>query len=150
MARIFDPKDVEITVTPEEEHISPDGQFDTGDGEADLEIINAIKKASEWSEWAWCCVKVTASWGGFEGTAYLGGVSILEDEKYPETKDPEKYFREHLGHFEDMKDEAIQELKKTSRENGWEIVETTSPFNAYGQMRTIQDGKLGPFPGKAK
>lgn len=117
MARAFNIDDVEITVTPKEEHISPDGQFETGDGEADLEIIDAIKKASEYSEWAWCCVKVTASWGGFEGTAYLGGVSILEDE------DPEKYFREHLGYFEDMKEEAIEDLKQTIRHHGWEIEE---------------------------
>jgi len=52
MARAFNIDDVEITVTPESEDISPDGQFETGDGEADLEIINAIKEASEWSEWA--------------------------------------------------------------------------------------------------
>jgi hypothetical protein len=123
MARTFNTDDVEITVTPEHEDISPDGQFDTGDGETDLEIINAIKEASEWSDWAWCCVKVTASWGCFEGTAYLGAVSILEDEEHPETKDPEKYFREHMGYFEDMKAEAIEDLKQTIRHNGWEIEE---------------------------
>jgi len=127
MARPFNINEVEITVTPEPEEIEIKGQFDSGDAEQDARLEKKIREELEWSEWAWCTVKVTASWGGFEGSAYLGAVSILDE------KDPERYFRETHGYFEDLKDEAIEDLKAEIEAAGWEL----DPAGVQDQLKAL-------------
>lgn len=127
MGRTFNTNEVEITVTAEPEDIEIKGQFDSGDAEQDAELERKIREESEWSEWAWCTVKVTASWGGFEGTSNLGAVSILGE------NNPERYFRETYGYFEDMKDEAIEDLKAEIEAAGWEL----DPAGVQDQLQAL-------------
>lgn len=63
---------------------------------ADLEAGN---------EWAWCCVKVTAEWNGFEGKDYLGGCSYASEDD----------FKQPGGYYDDMKQQALDDLYRTVR-----------------------------------
>jgi hypothetical protein len=54
------------------------------------------------NEWAWCTVKVTASWKSHEGEAYLGGCSYKSEED----------FKEPGGYWEQMKEEALDDLNQ--------------------------------------
>jgi len=113
MSRIFHPSDVLFTITPEPEHISVrDGNFELSDGSPDEEQIAAIEKQMEHSEWAWCSVKVTASWGGFEGSDHLGCCSYKDEDDFAEG-----------GYLPQMQEEAMEDLKRNIRAAGWEIVE---------------------------
>jgi hypothetical protein len=75
--------------------------MDSGDKDADREAEDKVIKESEWNEWAWCCVKVTAKLAGFEGHDYLGGCSYND----------EKDFKQG-GYYEDMKNVATDNLYK--------------------------------------
>ena len=67
----------------------------------DAEMVAEINEASEWNEWAWCCAKVTARYGSFEGTDYLGGCS------YKSAAD----FMTPGGYYADMVAAALDDLK---------------------------------------
>lgn len=125
MSRVFNLSEVEFTITPEPEDHSPyHDLFEREDGSNDDELCKRICDEAEQSPWAWTCVKVSAKWAGFEGTAYLGAVSIL-DEYLDGAKDGEEYFRKHMG-YEDMQNDAVGDLKKLIGAAGWEIVEKAS------------------------
>lgn len=48
----------------------------SGDDEVDAEAEQWIRdQLDAGNEWAWCCVKVTATFKGLEATDYLGGCS---------------------------------------------------------------------------
>lgn len=105
MARHLDPHAVEYTIECLPEDSSPrDNHFD------DEATIVSIEKEMESNEWAWCVVRVTAKWGGFEGTNYLGGCSYKDEADF--AKD---------GYLPQMKDEALADLKKTIRDAGWKF-----------------------------
>ena len=67
----------------------------------DAEMVAEICEASQWNEWAWCCAKVTARYGSFEGTDYLGGCS------YKSAAD----FMTPGGYYADMVAAALDDLK---------------------------------------
>lgn len=126
VSKDFYVEDVEFILTLEEDFSPIRGSFATGNDEEDKRLEDQIIEASENSLWAWCCVVVTASWGGMEGTATIGGVSVLPGsgdgfniEDTDESK--EDYFRKHMGYFEDMKEEALDDLKRNISENGWTV-----------------------------
>jgi len=52
------------------------------------------------NEWAWCCMKVTAKWEGYEGVDYLGCCS------YESAAD----FKQPGGYYDDMKSQALEAL----------------------------------------
>lgn len=54
------------------------------------------------NEWAWCCVRVTATFATFKGTDYLGGCSYLS----------QKDFEQPGDYYDDMKHEAFNRLVK--------------------------------------
>lgn len=71
-----------------------------GDDTLDAELENNVRQALEsGNDWAWCTVKVTASYQKYKGSDYLGGCSY----------DSQRDF-ETSGYFEDMKDEALNDL----------------------------------------
>ena len=72
----------------------------SGDDEYDKEVEDKLIAESEWNEWAWCMVKITAKYKGAKGTDYLGGCSYKN----------EKDFIQNSGYFEDMKQNAYAEL----------------------------------------
>lgn len=113
MARRFTLAEVLFSIDPEAEHMSPsDGHFELPDGSPDTEVIDDIIKRAEHNEWAWCSVKVTAKWGGFEGNAYLGGCSYEDEDDFAKG-----------GYLPQMQDEAVAELKRAIELAGWEISE---------------------------
>lgn len=69
----------------------------------DKECENKIYRELESGNgWAWCCVKVSAKWRGFEGTDYLRGCSY----------ESEKDFKND-GDYSDMLGRAIEDLSDT-------------------------------------
>lgn len=96
-------KDVEFTIEclPEEQPIKGNA-ISTGDEDEDQRVENAIfQQLDNGNEWAWCCVKVTASYRGLTAEDYLGCCS------YADKKDFEKDM-----YFKDMKQTTYKELIK--------------------------------------
>lgn len=95
--------EVEFVVECEGEHIPYKGNCSAIDEESDRKaetwIRNQLRRGNQW---AWCSVKVTARWKGYEGHDYLGGCSY-------KSKDD---FCQPGGYYDDMKDEALAELNK--------------------------------------
>jgi len=113
MARTMNPADIVFTITVEPEDTAPsEGGFEKPDGTPDKEIVAHIEKEMEWNEWAWCVVKVTAKWGGFEGTNYLGQCSYKDEADFAKG-----------GYLPQMKAEALDDLKANIKAAGWELEE---------------------------
>lgn len=93
--------DVEFEIECLPEHIPVRGNaMASDDPDLDREQEDSIIRDLEnGNEWAWCCVKVTASWNGFVGTDYLGGCSYKSEEDF-----------KACDYFEDMKGEALSDL----------------------------------------
>lgn len=125
MARTINPSDIVFTITPEPEHTSPRDDFD------DEAMVAKIEKDRKSNEWAWCIVKVTASFGGFEGTNYLSGCSYKDEDEFA-----------NGGYLPQMQDEAIADLKKNIKAAGWELGAGDLSDQLREQARTIiGDGK---------
>jgi len=94
--------EVEITITPEEEDRGPEGEFSSGDPEADAELVHEIhERLARGDLWAWCTVKVEARFGQFYGTAYLGGCSYEHQASFMEG-----------GYYEQMVGDAVDDLNQ--------------------------------------
>lgn len=100
MLRPLTRDDVIITVEALPEDSSPEGHFSTGDDERDRKICAEIREKAEWNSWAWCCIKVTASWRGHSASDYLGGCCY----------DSKEEFVSEGGYYDDMVDRALEEL----------------------------------------
>lgn len=75
----------------------------SGDDAADKEDENRIIADLEsGNEWAWCCVKVTATWNGFTGKDYLGCCSYASEDD----------FKVEGGYYDDMKQQALEDLHR--------------------------------------
>ena len=72
---------------------------DAQDKEAEDWILAELDRGNEW---AWCTVKVTATLGAFRGVDYLGCCSYHSEADFCQ---PGQY-------FEDMKGEALDDLKR--------------------------------------
>jgi len=97
----------EVTFTIEclEEDLQIEGNaMASGDDAVDQGVYDWIRGELErGNEWAWCCVKVTAAWGGFRGEDYLGGCSYRSREDFEQSN----------GYCADMKDRALDDLNAT-------------------------------------
>jgi hypothetical protein len=93
--------DVNIRLTVSEEFCPVKGNVLASGNDAEDEKV--IKRIAQGDVWAWCMVTITASLDelDFEGNSYLGCCS------YKNQKD----FLAPGGYYEDMKGEAIEELK---------------------------------------
>lgn len=79
----------------------------SGDKAFDREVEHKILcRLEQYDLWAWAAVTVIASWGPFEGKAYLGSCSY----------DDEEDFTQHSGYFDAMVAEALRELNRNVRE----------------------------------
>lgn len=97
-----------ITVEPEEDQVA--GNFATGDDELDRKLERDIIEAfNAGSVEAWCCIKVTATYQGFEGHDYLGCCSHLDGDDMPPVADQVKQTIDDCG----MRDEALDDLNQT-------------------------------------
>src|SRR3972149_4055343 len=90
-----------VEIAPED--IPPEGNaIASGDAAVGAEYIANIRRRLENGDlWAWCCVKVSARWGGFEGVDYLGAC-CYEDEAS---------FMQDGGYYQDMKERALEDLE---------------------------------------
>jgi hypothetical protein len=137
MTRALNPSEIEYTITLEPEDTTPSqGGFQKPDGSPDDEIIAAIEKEMEWNEWAWCTVKVTAKWGGFEGTSYLGQCSYKDEDDFAKG-----------GYLPQMKDDAVVELRDNIKAAGWELEGSEPDYSGVEALLTnlprtlVGDGK---------
>lgn len=94
-------KQVEFAIEALPEYIPIKGYaIASGDPEFDAKVENDIAEQLEINIWAWCTVKVTATWKGLEGTDYLGGCSYKS----------EKDFMENSGYYLGMRGYAYIDL----------------------------------------
>ena len=101
MIRKLTMDEVEFRVECEPEHTPIRGNCSVIDDETDRETEQWIEEQlRSGNEWAWCCVRVVATWNGFEGDAYLGCCSY----------ESEASFVAPRGYYDDMKSEALDDL----------------------------------------
>lgn len=110
--------EVTFTVTIEPDHISIEGNaMASGDPAADQEVYDWIRaELARGNEWAWCAVKVTAEWNGYQAADYLGGCSY----------ESEADFRAPGGYFDDMRKAALDALNANVRRAGETLLERFS------------------------
>lgn len=74
--------EVTFEVTTEPEDLEVRGNvLSSGDDDYDKEYEDRVLARLDRGEVeAWCCVAVKATWKGFHGTEYLGGVTLSEDD----------------------------------------------------------------------
>lgn len=94
-------KDVKFFISCEEEYALVRGNaIASGNDEEDAEVEKTIiDDYNNGNSWAWCCVKVTAKWNGFEASDYLGCCSYKNEDDF-----------KIGGYYEQMKAEALEQL----------------------------------------
>ena len=110
----------EITCMPEDTPVRGNA-LDSGDPAEDRKIEDEIiSDLDNGNEWAWCCVRVRATWKGFTGEDYLGGCCYGSRAEF-----------EAGGYLPDMKAQALADLNasvaRTAEEIGSLLV--TLPFD---------------------
>lgn len=91
--------DIIVECLPEDLQIK--GNASAIDDETDAQVEREIlEQLDSGNEWAWCCIKVTLKWKGFEGTDYLGACSYKSKKDFIESND----------YFPDMVSRAFDEL----------------------------------------
>ena len=97
--------EVSFDVFIENEEEGPEGWMDD-------DLVAVVREAMEHCEWAWCAVTVVAELNGFKGYAYLGGCSYKS----------EKDFTEAGGYYDDLCDEAYEDLVRAVEETRTRLV----------------------------
>jgi hypothetical protein len=96
--------EVTFSLSIEEEEDPVKGHFESDEPEKDKELEKEILSRLDRGDlWAWCCVKITASWNGLHGVTYLGCCSYESEEDFIKCND----------YCQSMKDEALEELNKS-------------------------------------
>lgn len=73
----------------------------SGNDSIDQEVCDSIhERLDQGDVWAWCVVKVTASWEDVHGVDYLGGCCYHDEDDFKK-----------CGYYEDMCAEALAELE---------------------------------------
>ena len=105
----------------------------SGDDAADQECYDWIRaELYRGNDWAWCCVKVTATWEGFKGVDYLGCCSYHS----------EADFRQD-GYYDDMRGRALEDLNASVRHAAETVAPRLSPNPWFDdQGRLDPDGRL--------
>lgn len=113
---ILDLSQVEYTIECLEEDTPVRGNaLASGDDDADREAEDEILAALERNPWAWCCVRVIARLGPFQGDDCLGCCSYKSEDDFLESGD----------YAPQMKDDALANLKAAIIAAGGTIVEPT-------------------------
>jgi len=94
-----------IRVLAEPDHVLVEGNASaSGDDDFDREVEhNILCRLQQGDAWVWAAVTVVAAWGSFEGRAHLGCCSYADEED----------FRQPGGYFDDMVEEALEELNRS-------------------------------------
>jgi hypothetical protein len=102
VAERYKPADVTYEIQLESEDLDPDTMFSSDDPEADKAMIAEIRRrAAAGDEWAWCHVRVVATWGDYQGDDNLGGCSYESEADFKAG-----------GYYSDMCDEARRALER--------------------------------------
>lgn len=102
MIRKLTKEDVKITVVAEEEDTRVEGSFDSGDKTLDDELVYEIEQnIALGNVWAWCCVKVTVTWGEFSAFDCLGCCSYENEAEFKAD-----------GYYDDMVGVALDKLNE--------------------------------------
>lgn len=105
MLRELTEDEVEFDLTIEEMDEHPRGFFASDEPELDAQqVADIMNRLRQGDLWAWCSVKVTARWGGYSASDYLGGCSY----------DGERDFMSDQ-YYADMKHEALAGLNAKLR-----------------------------------
>jgi hypothetical protein len=103
---IITPDDVKFTIELLEEHCPVDGSMRSGCKEYEkaerMQEVRMKGRLNKGDLWAWCTVKVTATFRGVEGEDYLGCCNYKDEDD----------FKAPGGYWEDMKASAFAELKE--------------------------------------
>lgn len=93
MLRELTEDEVEFDLTIEEMDAHPRGFFASDEPDIDAQqVADIIARLERGDLWAWCSVKVTASWGGYSASDYIGGCSydgerdFMSDQCYADMK----------------------------------------------------------------
>jgi len=94
-----------ICVLAEPDHVPVEGNASaSGDDDFDREVEhNILCRLQQGDVWAWAAVTVVVAWGQFEGRAHLGCCSYAD----------ENDFRQPGCYFDDMVEEALEELNRS-------------------------------------
>lgn len=97
-------EEVTFTIKAEQDDIPVRGNaIASGDEKFDKEVEDHIfSELADGNIWAWAAVTVIARWDSFVGSAHLGGCSYKDEEE----------FKQPGGYYDDMKQEALDELNK--------------------------------------
>lgn len=97
--RMAEKAEIALHCLPEETPIRGNAMA-SGDDEADREVEDDIlRRLESGEEWAWCTVRVVATYEGFEGDDYLGCCSYTSEEDFRAD-----------AYFDDMVSEARSRL----------------------------------------
>jgi len=101
-------EEIAISLRAEPEFVSVEGNaMASGDDAFDREVEQDIfHRLAQGDAWAWAMVTVTVSWGPFSASDHLGCCSYANEED----------FRQPGGYFDDMVDEALEELNRIVRD----------------------------------
>jgi hypothetical protein len=104
----FNEKDVTYTLEADFDDLEVRGNaIASGDDAYDKKVEDEIIARLENGDvWAWATIKVTAEWNGLEGVNYLGACCYKD----------EKDFKQPGGYYDDMKAEALADLKQTIKD----------------------------------
>jgi hypothetical protein len=107
--RLLKESEVTFTLECEPEDLPVRGNaMASGNPDVDRETEQWIfAQLASGNDWAWCCVKVTAEWNGFEGVDYLGTCSYRSEEEFRSD-----------AYFADMKTRALEDLNETLQATG--------------------------------
>ena len=101
-------EEVSVCLKAEPEFLPIEGNaMASGDDAFDREVEQGIlRRIDQGDVWAWAMVTVTVSWGPFSASDHLGACSYADEDN----------FRQPGGYFDDMVDQALDELNR----NVWE------------------------------
>ena len=101
-------EEIAISLKAEPEFVPVEGNaMASGDDAFDREVEQDIfQRLAQNDVWAWAMVTVTVSWGPFSASDHLGCCSYANEED----------FRQPGGYFDDMVDEALEELNRIVRD----------------------------------
>lgn len=97
----FRAEDVTYALEVEPEQDSPEGHFAYETEAENQAAVAAIYAAiASGNEWAWCWIRVVATWNGIEGSDSLGGCSFTDRADF-----------EQSGYWSDMQHNALRDLE---------------------------------------
>lgn len=102
--------DIIVECLPEDLQIK--GNASAIDDETDAQVEREIlEQLDSGNEWAWCTIKVSLKWKGYEGTDYLGACSYKSKKDFIEAND---YFPDMVAiAFNDLVDNIESDINNT-------------------------------------